>query len=402
MCIAYLVSQYPAASHTFIRREIDALRRRGLDVKTFSIRPPGPHERAHPRDEEAFRSTWYLLPPRLFEVLVCHALGFLRRPRRYVTTLFAALRHRVPGARAFFYGLLYFGEAIVLARELERVKARHLHNHFANPAANVGFLASRFLELGWSVTLHGLSDFDYPSRLLLPEKARVARFIACVSHFGRAQGYRLVAPKFWPKLVLVRCGLDLSLFPEQKVRDASRPVRVITVGRLAPEKGQLGLIDAFSEVVQGGSSAELHIVGDGPLRNELEQRIADRGLVGRCVLRGYKPEREVLDEIAQADVFVLSSFMEGLPVVLMEALALGLGVVAPCVAGIPELVEHEHSGLLFPAGDWQSLARNLARLIGDEELRRRLGAAGRSRVELEFDVERTVEPLVERYRELDA
>jgi glycosyltransferase involved in cell wall biosynthesis len=263
----------------------------------------------------------------------------------------------------------------------------------------VGLLACRLLNLSWSVTLHGTADLDYPSRLLIPKKVEAARFIVCVSDYGRAQALRIVQPPLWNKFRVVRCGVSLSAFPE-RIPHTGR-MRIVSVGRLSPEKGQLGLLEAFSGLVKRGLDVELRIIGDGPLHAELQNRLQADGLADRCVLVGRRSEPEVAVELASADVFALSSFMEGLPVALMEALAMRLGVIAPSVAGIPELVEHERTGLLFTAGRWDQLEEGLARLISDPALRSRLGEAGRARVQAEFEIDTAVEPLFQEFKKLD-
>lgn len=400
MRVAYLASQYPASSHTFIRREIEVLRRRGIDIETFSIRVPSSGERVHPRDQEAYDTTTYVLPMKLARLMRAHVRSAVRRPLQYLGTLSSALKHRVPGSRAFLWSLFYFAEAVVLAADLEDAGVEHLHNHFANPGANVGYLASKYLGVGWSLTLHGLSDFDYPAGVLLPEKIKHARFVACVSHYGKALAFLYLDPRYWEKLFVTRCGLDPADFPGRKPRAPRTRLRVVSVGRLSPEKGQLGLLEAFAGVVKRGIDAELRIVGEGPLRPLLEQRIAELGLEGRCLLLGRKAESEIAPELAEADVFAFASFMEGLPVSLMEALAMELAVVAPSVAGIPELIEHDRTGLLFPASDWKKLEEQLAALLGDEALRQRLGREGRRKVMAEFALETAVDPLFRHLSEL--
>jgi colanic acid/amylovoran biosynthesis glycosyltransferase len=394
--LAYLTSQYSAPSHTFIRREVEALERRGLMVHTFSVRPP---ERTGDDDSpaaQAARRTWSILPvaPLAFGRAHLWALG--TRPRRYARTLVDAVRHRTPGARAMLWSLFHFCEAVVLARELDRRGIEHLHNHFANAGANVGYLATRYLGVGWSLTLHGISELDYPSGPLLPDKIATARFVACASRFMRAQAMRMVEPAHWDKLCLVRCGVQVDdSAPGRFPGRADGPLRVLHVGRLAPEKGQLGLLEAVARGVARGFDLHLRIGGEGPARAELERAIRALGLHDRVTLLGRLDEGQVHEEMARADAFVLSSFMEGLPVVLMEAMAAGLPVVAPRVAGIPELVEDERSGLLFHPADWDGLCEGLCRLGSDADLRRRLGEEGRVRVRAEFQIDRVVEPLLE-------
>ena len=396
MRIAYLVSQYPAASHTFIRREITALRAKGVDIHTFSIREPGDGERVSPADKDAFESTFYALPPRLQRLLPAHAQMLAKHPLRYAKTLGLAVKHRVPGVKAFVWSLAHFAEAVLLAQEMERLGIQHVHNHFANSGANVGLLVTRFLDLPWSLTLHGHSETDYPAGPLLPEKLKAADFAVVISYYGMSQAMRIVSPEEWKKFVIVHCGLDLSALPERPQATRTRP-RIICVGRLSPEKGQLGLLEAFADVRARGSDAELVLVGDGPDRERIERAIAERGLSGAVQLRGRLAEPETLKEIANSDVLVLASFMEGLPVVLMEAMALGLPVVAPNLTGIPELVEDGVNGFLFTPADWNGLADGMYKLASDPALRAKLSVANRAKIEAEFEINRAVEPLEKRF-----
>lgn len=393
--IGYLISQYPAPSHTFIRREVDAMRRAGLNVETFSIRAPPEEEVLSDRDRDDLENTWYVLPVSPVDLVKANVKLLLKRPVRYADTFAASLKHRVPGMRSMVWAVFYFLEGMRLAKELEERGVDHLHDHFANPAAHAGYAAIRYLGIGWSLTLHGLSDFDYPGGLLLEDKIRAARFVACVTHFGRAQAMRLSDPELWKKLFVARCGIELDQMPERAPDDGT--LSIVCVGRLSPEKGQLGLIEAFKRATDRGLDAELTLVGDGPDQVRIDEAIAALDLTSRVHTPGRKPEAEALEAIARSDVLVLASFMEGLPVVLMEALALEVPVVAPCIAGIPELIEDQVTGLLFSPGDWDDLADQLLR-IQDEELRKRLGRAGRKRILEEFDIDRAVRPLIEHFK----
>jgi glycosyltransferase involved in cell wall biosynthesis len=291
------------------------------------------------------------------------------------------------------YSAIYFVEAILLADELEKRGIEHVHNHFANSAATVGLLASQYLNLPWSFTIHGTSEFDYPAGLLLGDKIRAARFVACVSQFGRAQAQRCVDPKEWNKLFINRCGIDPSVMPERVPRGANDELRIIAVGRLSREKAFPGLIEAFAAVSKRGLRAHLDIIGDGPERSLVEKHIASYGLNDSCKVWGYLSAPEVLREIAKSDILVMSSLMEGLPVVLMEAMALQVAVVAPRVAGIPELVEHERTGLLYTVSDWAELADCLSRLLQDADLRQQLGKQGYKRVLEQHAIDQAVVPI---------
>ncbi|MEJ5990518.1 glycosyltransferase [Ramlibacter sp. PS3R-8] len=396
--IAYLVSQYPAPSHTFVRREIAALRKRGMQIDVFSVRPPRPEEVMSDVDRADCAETTYLLPAGAFTVLGNNLRMFLRAPLAYSAALTFSLRHRNRGVRALLYALFYFLEGMLLAEHLHRRGVGHLHNHFANAAAHAALVATRYLGIRLSLTLHGLCDFEFPAGPLLGDKIRESTFVACATQYGVAQAMRLSHPAQWNKLLVVRCGVELDKLPPRQPRDASGggPIRIICVGRLAPEKGQLGLIDAFAMARSRGLDAELVLLGDGPDRAAVMARVVAVGMGPHVKLLGRQPEGRALEEIGRSDVLVLASFMEGLPVVLMEAMALGVPVVAPDVAGIPELVRPGESGLLFTAGDWAQLAERMCALGNDPALRAQLAAAARHRIEEEFDMADAVLPLFQR------
>jgi glycosyltransferase involved in cell wall biosynthesis len=390
--VGFLVSQYPAPSHTFIRREVDALRRLGLEVDTFSIRPG---ECLSDEDWTEERRTFYVLPAPWPSVARCLVVTLGRHPGRWVSALRATLRIRLPGFGNLLRSFAYFAEAMRLTEELERRGVSHLHNHFANASSHVGLAASRYMGIGWSLTLHGLADFGTAFTSLLPKKIAAARFVATVTQFGRDEARRLAAPGDRGKVQIVRCGIEVHRLPAPQRRPPGpgEPLVILTVGRLAPEKGQVGLVEAFSLLVKRGIDARLVIIGGGPDEDTIRAAIQARGLADRVVLAGRQPEAQVLEAMSRAHLFVLSSLAEGLPVVLMEALALELPVVAPAIAGIPELVADGETGMLFPAGRWPELADRMAAMAADPALRSRLAAAGRARVLDEFDVARTVVPL---------
>ena len=303
-----------------------------------------------------------------------------------------ALRHRPPGLRAFAYAFIYFVEAMLLARALRRAGAERLHVHFANPAAIVGMLSARYLGLPFSLTLHGISEFDYPAGLLLREKVEAADVVICASWFVRAQAMRLVAPLHWRKFHVVRCGLDLSSFPAPARRtQPSGPRALICVGRLSAEKGQAGLLEAITALPD--LDIRLTLLGDGPMRAALEDEVKRLGLATRVLFLGPQSEEATKAAIADSELLVLPSFMEGLPVVLMEAMALGVPVIAPHVAGIPELIEEGVEGLLFRPSDWTDLADKIRLALTDGERIQAMIPWARAKVEREFDVEQSASTL---------
>jgi glycosyltransferase involved in cell wall biosynthesis len=392
MKIATLVSQYPAPSHTFIRREVAALRRLGVEVETFSIRP-GQSLSAQDHAEEARTST--VLRGSASKLVWPLLVALLRRPGRWLRAMRTALRHSLPGPLQSLRALAYFAEGMRLATEMERRDIAHIHSHFANAASVAGLAASRYLGIGWSVTLHGMSDFAGPMTPLLGRKLEDASFVATATEWGRDRLLQIGDQRHAGKVHVVRCGVEVGRLPPptRTAPGPGEPLYVLSVGRLAPEKGHIGLVEAFANLVRHGADCRLILIGSGPEEKRIRNAIGAFALEERIEMRGLLSECAVLEAMSTAHVFALSSLMEGLPVVLMEALALELPVVAPAITGIPELVVHGKTGLLYPAGDWRKLAAALELLASDPLLRDRLGSGGRIRVLREFDAHVAAVPL---------
>jgi len=399
MRIAYLASRYPAVSHTFIQREIAGLREQGVTIDTFAIRRAQPDEVLSRADEAEARATYALLPVRVTHLLRAHLRALVRHPRGYKATLREALRLAPAGARGALWQGFYFGEAVLLWDRLRRRGAVHVHAHFANVASDVALLAT-FLgrEAGegprsWSLTMHGSTEFYDVPGYRLAEKARTAAFVACVSDFTRSQMMLFLEEEQWPKLALVRCGVDPERFApgvaaSDEAAQGGGPVRVLAVGRLVGGKGFALLLDALHALVGRGHDVALTVVGDGPSRKHLHAQAARLGLGDRVEWVGALGQDEIRAAYARADVFCLPSFAEGVPVVLMEAMAMAVPVVATRIAGIPELIEDGASGLLVTPARSDELADAIGRLVDDPALRARLGAAGRRAVVEGYDIGR--------------
>ena len=386
--IAYLVSELHAPSHTFVRREIAALERLGLSIAAFSVRG-----RALPKNSLTILGhPWHVYLARL-------VIEFFRSPRRLFGTWLLSLRHRPNGLTHLLWSQFHFVEAIYLARELRTRGCQHLHNHFANSGATVGLLAARQARVTWSLTLHGISETDFPAIATLPDKLRTADFVACASRFMKAQGMRLVDQGHWKKFVVVRCGIErdrLLALSSSSPRD-DETCRLLCVGRLSAEKGYFGLVDALRNLPDDLPPIELTIVGDGPIREQLEHAIAQAELPFSVRLLGSLPEAETLKQIAKCDALVLPSLMEGLPVVLVEARALGKPVVATALAGIPELVRHNVDGLLFEPTNWDQLGQAIATLACDKEKRQRMARQAAASFPAEFDIDSAAKVLADQF-----
>ena len=384
--IAYLTGEYPRATDTFIQREVAALREQGVEVHTFSVRRTSTEHIVGPEQERERKETFYLLPSSPLTILRAH-LGFLlRSPARYLHALALAWSTRQTGIRGHLYQLFYFAEAGLLAGELLRREIGHLHNHFANSSCTVSMLAAELGGLTFSFTIHGPAIFFEPRRWRIDEKIKRALFVSCISHYCRSQAMVFAPVDCWKRMHIVHCGVDPSLYEMAPHEGQGR--RLLYVGRLAATKGLPILMQSLASLRSRYPDLVLTVVGDGPDRTALEDQAAQLGVTPNMRFLGYRSQAEVRDEMRGADVFVLPSFAEGVPVVLMEALATGVPVVATRVAGVGELVEDGVSGYLVPPGDPIPLVGAVEKLIEDPALRSRFGAAGRARVEKEFDVRR--------------
>lgn len=279
----------------------------------------------------------------------------------------------------------------MLARMLVSCEATVLHSHFANSGATVAMLAAKLADIPWSMTLHGISETDYPAGLLLPDKLGNAAFVAIASRFMLAQAMRITHPSCWDRFAIVRCGIDISAMPTRRDHEVSadRPVHIVCVGRLSPEKGYSVLIDAVARLAGKGKRLTVDVVGDGPARDDVQLAIREAGLTGSIRLLGAMPEARTLETIAEADMLVLPSFMEGLPVVAMEAMAIGVPVIASRVAGIPELIEDGVTGLTVTPADDAALASAMERLAEDGGLQRKFVAAGKEKVAADHSIGKT-------------
>lgn len=382
--IAYLTSRYPAMSHTFIQREIDGLRALGREVITVSVRGRSDADFAGDEETRAARETFYILqeaknPLRL---LAAHGRA-LRTPGRYLRALGLALRSGPPGVKGGLYQLIYFAEAGILADHLSRSGARHLHVHFADRPANVGLLTHALTGIPFSYTLHGPAELYEPRSWRLDLKTARAAFVACISHFARSQAMYFSDPAHWARLRIIHCGVDPALYDRPKTL-APGQTHFVFVGRLTAIKGLRVLIDAFAAAQARDASLRLTIVGEGEDRAHLERQAAPLGEAVRFT--GALTQPQVADMLATADAFVLPSFAEGVPVVLMEALASRTPVISTLVAGIPELVEDGVNGHLVPPGDASALTQRMLDLAADPAARAAMGEAGRAKVCAEFNI----------------
>lgn len=353
MKVAYLINQYPHPSHTFIRREIAAVEQCGVSVDRYSIR--GGHELVDQRDIAERDRTRYVLAAGRLRLIMATLTEFLRRPLAFLSAALCAVRYGRRSQRGVLRHLAYLAEAALLRKWLARSGAEHLHAHFGTNPAMVAMLCRMLGGPPYSFTVHGPEEFDRPEQLGLGEKVRRAGFAVAISSYGRSQLCRWCAMEDWAKLHVIRCGVD-EVFMRCTPAPVPADAALVCVGRLAEQKGHVVLIEAAARLAAEGLRFRIRLVGDGPLRRTIESMIERHGLRESIELAGWQSNEAVRSAILSSRCLVLPSFAEGLPVVLMEALALGRPVVSTWVGGIPELVEHGRCGWLVPAGSVEALA----------------------------------------------
>jgi len=378
--LVYLLSRYPAVSHTFFLNEVRELRKLGFNIEVASINKPDRSRSLMLADEaEEAERTHYIKSAGVAFAAWIAAKTLLLRPAVFGRGLAAALRLGRWDLIATLYMLFYFAEALILGDWMRLRGHHHLHIHFCGPVATVGMLASIAWRFPYSLTVHGPDEFYDVEKFYLREKIERAKFILCISDFCRSQLMRIVAAEHWDKMHVVRLGVDPHFFfPRQQKRESDEILEILCVGRLVESKGQLVLLRACNLLLSRGYSLRVRLVGAGPDREDLETFAVQMRIP--AVFEGARNHDETRQLLGRADIFALASFAEGVPVSLMEAMAMEVPCVSTYVAGIPELIRDGLEGLLVPASSAEALASALQRLFDDPLLRRSFGVAGCKRV----------------------
>lgn len=375
MKVAYFINQYPKVSHTFIRREILALEGKGMCVLRYALRG-WDAEVADPVDEDERKRTRYLLEKGARAVLWAAFVEACRNPLAMLRVMVAALRVGMGGDRSLAHHLFSAAEGAMLARWARSDGAQHVHAHFGTNSAEVCMYAKLLTGLPYSFTIHGPDEWDHPQQLHIAEKVRHAKFVAAISSYTRAQVFRWVALGDQPKAHVIRCGLD-DIYLGAPLHERPAQARIVCVGRLCVAKSQHLLVEVVARLKAEGLSVPLVLVGDGELRGVIEELIRKHDLADLVTITGWASEAVVREQIISSSVLVLPSLAEGLPVAIMEAMAMGRPVVSTYIAGIPELVEHEVNGWLCPAADIDGLKNVVRKAVSvtDEEWQRMALAA---------------------------
>ena len=397
--IGYVLTHYPKLSQTFIAGEIAELRTHGIDVVPFALNAPDSSDLRTPRAQQEQRRTFYVKGAGVAAMVRAGASVFLRSRGCTARFVVASLRSAGWDLKAIVWRAFHVGEAVLVREHCRRNSITHLHAQFGQSTATVAWLAHELDAavsdgtLTWSFTIHGFQDFVNEGQTRLDLKARSAAFVVCVSDFTRSQLMRITDPQHWPRLHVVRCGIDFDAFPFAPRCELGHPPVILTVGRLSTEKGHLVLLDALAELRAAGSDAVVELVGDGDHRAGIEAHARTLGVGDGVRIAGELPPDVVAERLAAAAVFCLPSFAEGLPVSIMEAMATGTPVVTTYVSGIPELAIDRETAMVVPAGNAAQLAYALASVLADDALRERLVVNALARVRAAHDIHDNVAQL---------
>lgn len=381
MHLAYLVSRYPSISHTFILREVRELRRLGFEIDVASINPPDrPTEGLTEEEKQEAIRTFYVKAAGLAGALQACFAALSTRPAAFFAALSFAIRlGRLDLSRVLF-GILYFVEAVILGHWMTKRGSNHLHVHFATPGATVGMLVAKVYPVTLSITVHGPDEFYDVPGYYLPQKIAASKLLCAISDYAKSQLIRIAPATEWDKVEITRLGVDPNIFSPRPSRQPGEIFEILCVGRLVSTKGQRVLLNVASQLLKASRRIHLRYIGDGPDRAALEQATQDLGITGSVKFEGAVNQDRIRSFYAVADVFVLPSFAEGIPVVLMEAMAMEIPCIATCITGIPELIRSGVDGLLVPPSNEAALFLAITQLMDDPGLRLRLAKAGRQRI----------------------
>ena len=395
--VAYLVNQYPKVSHSFIRREILALEAQGIQVERIALRG-WDADVVDTQDHQEREKTRYLLQGSKIGLLLDTIKVALVHPKHFFSALRLAIKMGFRADRPLPLHLIYLAEACRAFLWLKNSGAQHFHAHFGTNSTEVVMLTHALGGPNYSFTVHGPEEFDKPEFLGLPEKIRRSAFVVAISSFGRSQLFRLVDFAQWSKIQVVHCGLEKSFHAITPRPIPSEP-RLVCVGRLCEQKGQLLLVEAAYQLAKKGIAFQLVLAGDGEMRAEIEALISRYQLTSNIRITGWISSDQVREEILASRALVLPSFAEGLPVVIMEAMALHRPVLSTYVAGIPELVIPGENGLLFPAGSVDALAETMEHFLAySDDVLQNMGVAAYQRVIQRHDIDTEAARLAELFR----
>jgi colanic acid/amylovoran biosynthesis glycosyltransferase len=382
--ITYLLHRFPRATDTFIMREIRSLQRAGVKVNVISVWKPLAEETIPELLAEWSEDVSFLLPSSIPGIMHGLFSVFFSAPRNFFAAFRLALRTSRPGIRGHVYQIFYLIEAALATQVMVKNSNCHLHNHFGDQSGTVTMLAAVISGVRYSISYHGPHIFLDGMGPQIQEKVRRAAFNRCISFFCRSQLLLFAGSNDVSSARIIHCGLDLGKYSFKPPRE--EVMNVFCAARLAPEKGIEFLLQAINLLAKEYQHVRLRLAGDGPSKLPLQEMAKRLGISQRVDFLGQLSETQVTTELLSSDLFVLPSLAEGLPVSVMEAMAIGVPVIATNIAGVSELVENGENGLLVRPTDPEGLAEAITIMIEDYAFRLSAADRARRKVEAEFDI----------------
>lgn len=385
--IAYLMSRFPTIAETFILYEMLELKELGLQIEIFPLI----------RQTEPVKHTEVdMLAPQVHysqllsaATIAAQFYWLSKKPRLYVRVWWETIRHNLQSPKFFSRSLVVLPLAALFARQMEELGIKHIHAHWATHPTLAAYIIKQLTGLSYSFTAHANDIFL--EQVMLEEKIRQASFVVTISEYNRQFLGRLYQGLVGQKIFVIHCGIDAEIFQVRPAKKVNDHFTILCVARLEAEKGHRYLIESCAQLRDQGVNFRCLLVGDGGKRAEIEAQIRQFNLADHITLLGFQPRHRVRELLAEADIMVLPSVVtdkggqEGIPVALMEALAVGLPAISTAISGIPELIEDGKTGLLVPQHDGQALAEAILKLY-HTDLGEQLAARGRAKVMKEFNL----------------
>lgn len=395
MKIAYLVSEFPGISHTFILREIEELKKNNVEVITISINSPKNLEIMDGKEKLYYNTTLYLkeeLKKNVFKYF------FKIFTPQGINIFFSTIKlNYFKGPKSLLKTVGYFLEELVLLTHLKKLKVSHVHIHFANPAASLILPINKHTDINYSLSVHGPEIFYNTDKNLLEEKFRDAVFIRGIGFFCRSQIMRFLDTKQWEKIHMVPCGVDPEIYSRSEV-PRNEIVNIVSVGRLIPSKGQIIILKALNRLAKKGLNFKLNIIGGGIDDSLLKSYSKENELESYIFFLGVRSREETKELLKNMDIFTLPSFAEGIPVSLMEAMSMEIPVISTVINGIPELIQDGKNGFLVMPSDVEGLSEIFEKLILDDVLRKKIGQEGRKIIKNKYNIYKSANKMVELFK----
>lgn len=397
--IGYLCSEYPAISHTFIAREIDIIEQEGFKVIAASINQTKNLEKLSEKDRKRAEHTYFIKKTKKNKIAGLLLIYALTKPKKFIDSLIYNYNlTKKNGPKNIKKTIGYFVEAVLLHSWAKRNSIKHIHVHFANPAATVALVAAKFGGIEYSLSVHGPDEFYNINENNVREKIEGAKFVRCISYYCQSQLMRLSNPLNWSKFHIVRCGVNPEQFIANKTKKEKDYKNIVCVGRLTPSKGQLILLEASKILTEQKIKHKVTLIGGGEDYNLIKEKITEYGMEKNIIMTGPIGQDEVLAALKECDIFVLPSFAEGIPVALMEAMAMEIPVVTTAITGIPELIQNGKDGFLVEPSNKEQLAEVIKWIIENNDKMEKISVAARMKVKEKYDVEKNTKILADIFK----